>query len=315
MVRQVSFLLLAVASLTPWVNAPMALVAGVVFALAWGNPYAAKAKTVQTWLLQASVVGLGAAMNLSTVLRVGASGLLQTAIGISVTLGLAFLLARALRTEATTSLLIGVGTAICGGSAIAAVAPAIGAKSHQTSVALVVVFLLNAAALLIFPPLGHLVGLDEPAFGLWSALAIHDTSSVVGASSRYGEAALMVGTTVKLARALWIIPLTLVLAKVWKHDPETAQAKPKRPWFIFGFVAVAALVTWVPFLQAPGKLLAMVARQVLVLTLFLVGAGVSREAVRQVGLRPIVLGVVLWVLVGSATLGAIKLGVLVAPSL
>lgn len=315
MARQITFLLLAALSLTPWVTAPMALVAGVVFALAWGNPFAAKAKTVQTYLLQASVVGLGAAMNLSTVLRVGASGLVQTAIGLSVTLGLAFLLSRALRTEATTSLLIGVGTAICGGSAIAAVAPAIGAKSHQTSVALVVVFLLNAAALLIFPPLGHLANLDAPAFGLWSALAIHDTSSVVGASLQFGETALQVGTTVKLARALWIIPLTLVLAKLWKRADDGPAAKSKRPWFIFGFVAVAALVTWVPWLQAPGKVLAAVSRQVLVLTLFLVGAGVSREAVKQVGVRPVVLGVVLWLLVGSATLGAIKLGWLVAPTL
>ncbi len=316
MSRKLVFLLLAAASLTPWVTAPLALVAGVVFALTWGNPFVAQSKTAQTYLLQASVVGLGAAMNLGVVLRVGASGLVQTALGLTLTLGLTFVLSKVLRTEATTSLLIGVGTAICGGSAIAAVAPAIGAKPYQTSVALAVVFLLNAAALLIFPPIGHAVHLDAPSFGLWSALAIHDTSSVVGASAQFGEAALAVGTTVKLARALWIIPLTLVLSRLWKRPEDAVGAgKPKRPWFILGFVAVAAVVTWVPGLEAPGKWLATLARQVLVLTLFLVGAGVSREALRQVGVRPIVLGVTLWLVVATATLAAIHAGWLVAPVL
>lgn len=315
MFRRVVFLALAAASLTPWVSAPLALVAGVVFALTWGNPFVAQSKSAQTWLLQASVVGLGAAMNLGVVLRVGGSGLVQTALGITVTLGLAFVLAKLLRTEATTALLIGVGTAICGGSAIAAVAPAIGAKSHQTSIALAVVFLLNALALLVFPPVGHALSLDAPAFGLWSALAIHDTSSVVGASMQFGDEALAIGTTVKLARALWIIPVTLVLARFWPRTEAAGSAKPKRPWFIFGFLAVAALVTWVPVLQGAGKAIAVVARQVLVLTLFLVGAGVSREALKQVGARPVLLGVTLWLIVASVTLTAVKLGWLVAPTL
>ena len=295
MLRSAVFLLLALACLTPWVTAPMALVAGLVFALAWGNPFPTQTKAAQTSLLQASVVGLGAAMNLLTVLRVGASGVLQTALGIGLILLLAWGLSKALKTEATTSLLIGVGTAICGGSAIAAVAPAIGAKPHQTSVALVVVFLLNSVALLVFPPLGHLAHLTEAQFGLWSALAIHDTSSVVGAASRYGPEALGIATTVKLARALWIIPVTLVLARVWKGD----ASKAKKPWFILGFLAVAALVTWVPALHDAGALVATVARQVLVLTLFLVGAGVSKDALKQVGARPVVLGVLLWVAVAT----------------
>lgn len=289
-------------ALTPWVSAPIALIAGLIFALSVGNPFPAQTKTAQTYLLQGSVVGLGAAMNLETVLKVGASGALQTALGIGFTLGLAFVLAKLLKTEATTSLLIGVGTAICGGSAIAAVAPAVGAKSHQTSVALAVVFLLNGLALVIFPPIGHALHLTEDQFGLWAALAIHDTSSVVGASMQYGERALEVGTTVKLARALWIIPLTLVLSRVWKREQAPGDARPKRPWFILGFVAMAALVTWVPVLQPIGKPIAVVARQVLVLTLFLVGAGVSREALRAVGVRPVVLGVTLWLVVATATL-------------
>ena len=312
MLRRVFFIAVAALALTPWVSAPVALVAGVVFALALGNPFATQTARAQTWLLQGSVVGLGAAMNLDVVLRVGASGVVQTALTITLTLSLSWLLARALRAEPTSALLIGVGTAICGGSAIAAVAPAIGAKPQQTSVALVVVFMLNAAALVLFPVLGRAFSLSPSAFGLWSALAIHDTSSVVGASLQFGEEALTVGTTVKLTRALWIVPLTVVLARLWPH-PEAGEAKPKRPWFMLGFLGVAALVTWVPALQAPGKVLAAISRQVLVLTLFLVGAGVSRAAVRAVGLRPVVLGVSLWLVVASASLAAIKLGWLVPP--
>lgn len=306
--RKVLFVALAAAALIPGVTAPIALVAGLAFGLLADNPFPAHTKTAQTWLLQLSVIGLGAAMNLSTVLRAGASGALETAVGLSLTLGLSFVLARILKTEATTSLLIGVGTAICGGSAIAAVAPAIGAKSHQTSVALAVVFLLNAVALLVFPPLGHALSLSQVQFGHWAALAIHDTSSVVGAAVQYGDEALALATTVKLARALWIVPLTLVLARFWKREaPEPGtSAKPKRPWFIAGFIAVAALVTWVPALQDAGKVVALVARQVLVLTLFLVGAGVSRESLRATGLRPVVLGVLLWLLVGTSTVVLIR---------
>jgi uncharacterized integral membrane protein (TIGR00698 family) len=308
--RAVVFALLFVASLTPWVTAPLALVAGLVFALSWGNPFPKETKTLQTFLLQGSVVGLAAGMELGVVLRVGALGVGQTLVTLSLTLGLAAVLTRALRTEATTSLLVGVGTAICGGSAIAAVAPAIGAKPHQTSVSLAVVFLLNAVALVVFPAVGSLVHLSPAQFGLWSALAIHDTSSVVGASLQFGPEALAVGTTVKLTRAAWIIPLTLVLARLWKHESSEA---PKRPWFILGFVAMAALVTWVPVLRPAGQLLATLSRQALVATLFLVGAGVSREALKTVGARPLVLGVVLWLAVAAASLGAIELGWLVAP--
>lgn len=315
MARRVVFVALGLLSLTPWVSAPVALVTGVIFAVTWGNPFVAQSKKLQTWLLQGSVVGLAAAMNLGVVLRVGGAGVGQTLLGLSLTLALALLLARLMRTEATTSLLIGVGTAICGGSAIAAVGPAIGAKSHQTSVALAVVFLLNAAALVVFPAVGHLVTLSPEQFGLWSALAIHDTSSVVGASMQFGPESLAVGTTVKLARALWIIPLTLVLARFWKRETPAAGEKPKRPWFILGFLGVAAVVTWVPVLQPAGKLVAAGAKQVLVATLFLVGAGVSREALKQVGVRPVILGVLLWLIVASATLGGIWGGWLSVPSI
>ncbi len=312
MLHRVVFFALAALTLTPWVSAPLALVAGAVFALTVGNPFPKQTARAQTWLLQGSVVGLGAAMNLEVILSVGASGVLQTALTIGLTLTLAWGLSRALRVEPVSALLIGVGTAICGGSAIAAVAPVVGARPQQTSVALAVVFVLNAVALVLFPALGHLFALSPSSFGLWSALAIHDTSSVVGASLQFGGEALAVGTTVKLTRALWIIPLTLVLARVWRRSEAKGQGT-KRPWFILGFLAVAALVTWVPALQAPGQLVAAVSRQVLVLTLFLVGAGVSREAVRALGVRPLVLGVALWLVVASGSLAAVKFGWLVPP--
>jgi uncharacterized integral membrane protein (TIGR00698 family) len=307
-VTRAVFVVLALASLLPVVPAWAALLAGLGFGLTVEHPFPAKTKQASTWLLQGSVVGLGAAMNLEVVLRVGAQGVGQTLLAITATLAVSVALAKAFGTERVTSLLIGVGTAICGGSAIAAVAPAIGAKSHQVSVALAVVFLLNAAALVLFPAIGYAVGLSEPAFGLWSALAIHDTSSVVGASMQFGETALQVGTTVKLTRALWIVPLTLVLARLVKS--EDGAKGTKKPWFILGFLAVAALVTWEPMLSEVGKGLAAVARQVLVLTLFLIGTGVNRVALKTVGARPLVLGVVLWGLVGGSTLALIQAGVL-----
>lgn len=313
--KKIAFVALALVSLAPFVSAPLALVGGIVFSLAFGNPFPAQTKQWQTWLLQASVVGLGAGMNLMVVAKVGSRGVGMTLVGLTVTIVLALAMAKAMKTERTTSLLIGVGTAICGGSAIAAVAPAIGAKSHQASVSLAVVFLLNAAALLIFPAVGHQLNLAPEQFGLWSALAIHDTSSVVGASTLFGPVALAVGTTVKLARALWIIPLTLLLARVWKHEQTGPAGKAKRPWFILGFVAVATFVTFVPGMKDVGQVVATGARHVLVLTLFLVGAGVSRDAIKQVGARPLVLGVVLWVIVASATLAAIVFGVLEVPTL
>jgi uncharacterized integral membrane protein (TIGR00698 family) len=305
--------MLTLAALLPWVPAWLALVVGIGFGLSLGTPYVATVKQWQTWSLQGAVVGLGAGMNLGVVGRVGLLGVGQTLVTLVVTLSAAMLLARGLKTERTTSLLIGVGTAICGGSAIAAVAPAIGAKSEQSSLALAVVFLLNAVALVVFPQVGVAVGLSPEQFGLWCALAIHDTSSVVGASLSMGPVALAIGTTVKLARALWIIPLTLVLARVWKA--EGATGKSKRPWFIAGFVGVAALVTWVPALEPVGKLVAAGARHVLVASLLLVGAGVSRAALAKVGVRPLVLGVVLWAIVGAGSLAAIKGGVALVPDI
>jgi len=312
--RQGAFVVLLVASLTPWVSPGLALLAGVLFSLFLTNPFPEQSKVWSKRLLQASVVGLGAGMNLMVVAKVGSRGVGQTLLGLSFALALAMGLRKLLKTDATTSLLIGVGTAICGGSAIAAVAPAVGAKSHQTSVSLAVVFLLNAAALFIFPQVGHWAGMDPSHFGLWSALAIHDTSSVVGAAMQMGPKALAVGTTVKLTRALWIVPVALVLGKVWKHA-DGPRGKTKFPWFIGGFLAAAALATFVPGLEAPGKVVAELSRHVLVATLFLIGVGVSREALKTVGVRPLVLGVVLWAVVASVSFAVIHAGWLGVPAL
>lgn len=300
--------------LTPFVSSALGLVAGIVLALTLGNPWPGETKVWTPRLLQLSVIGLGFGMNLNEVLRVGAHGILYTVAGIAFCFALGTLLARMLTVTRDLGLLITVGTAICGGSAIAAVAPAIRAKDHETSVALATVFLLNAIGLLVFPLLGHAVGLDETRFGLWAALAIHDTSSVVGAARQYGPIALQIATTVKLARALWIVPVALGIGWLRAREEEGAptgaapKAKAKRPWFILGFLGAAALVSFVPALAPAGKLLYAGARQALVATLFLIGAGLSRAALKTVGVRPLAQGVALWVIVGSASLAAILAG-------
>ncbi|HEX2800098.1 MAG TPA: putative sulfate exporter family transporter, partial [Thermoanaerobaculia bacterium] len=250
---------------------------------------------------------LGAAADLGVVGSVGLRGIGYTAVGISLTILAGLLLARVFAVEEDTALLVTVGTAICGGSAIAAVAPAIKAKSESISVALATVFLLNAVALVVFPPLGHLAGLDESRFGLFAALAIHDTSSVVGAATAYGPKAVEVATTVKLARALWIVPVALVIG--WAHGRRTGErgrSAAKLPWFLVGFVLMAAIVTSFPALRPAGLAVAVGAKRVLVVTLFLIGTSLTRDALRRVGLKPVVLGVALWILAASATLVALK---------
>lgn len=299
-------------ALAPFTPAAAALVGGAVLALTVGNPRLPLTRTWTHRLLPLAVVGLGADMNLRAVAKAGLHGLGYTAASLALVLALGLGLARLLKVDREAGLLISVGTAICGGSAIAAVAPVIRAREQAISVALATVFLLNAAALVVFPPLGQAAGLGQEAFGLWSALAIHDTSSVVGAGLAYGPRALEVATTVKLARALWIVPLTLGLGWfVARRRSASADAPPvKKPWFIAGFLAMAALVTLVPALQVPGHWVALAARRVLVLTLFLIGAGLSREALKSVGLRPFLQGLLLWLMVGSLGLGAVKLGLL-----
>ncbi|WP_306590458.1 YeiH family protein [Geothrix sp. 21YS21S-4] len=300
----------ALLSLLPFTPAAAALVGGAVLALTLGNPAPAFTRTWTQRLLPLAVMGLGADMNLRAVAKAGLHGLGYTALSLALVLALGLWLARTLKVDREAGLLISVGTAICGGSAIAAVAPVLRARDQAISISLATVFLLNAAALVIFPPLGRAAGLSQDAFGLWSALAIHDTSSVVGAGLAYGPRALEVATTVKLARALWIVPLTFGIGWAVARSSLVSAGSPavKKPWFIAGFLLMAALVTFVPALHMPGHYVAAAARRALVLTLFLIGAGLSREALRSVGARPFLQGLLLWLIVGSLGLGAVKLG-------
>ncbi|MDF9826890.1 putative integral membrane protein (TIGR00698 family) [Ereboglobus sp. PH5-10] len=295
-----------------WVNSAWALLIGIVIGLAQLNPVPQLTKPLSTKLLQASVIGLGAGMNLAVLIRVGASGVLYTIVGIALAFALGIFLGRRAKVPRDITLLITGGTAICGGSAIAAIAGVIRPKSEDATVALATVFLLNAAALFIFPALGHFFKLDPQAFGLWSALAIHDTSSVVGAAGNYDPESLPVATTVKLTRALWIAPLSLVIgwavSRNRNKDAAATRRRPPIPWFIFGFIAAAAVVTWIPPLADAGREVAAFARRLLVLTLFLIGANLTPAALRAVGVRPLVLGVTLWFAVSALTLLAINFG-------
>ncbi|MDP2315797.1 MAG: putative sulfate exporter family transporter [Pseudomonadota bacterium] len=290
-------------ALVPGVPPAAALVAGIAIGLGPGNPWPKHTPKLVKQGLALCVVGLGFGVDLGVVARVGAEGIVVTALAIVLTLGVGIGLGRLLGVDRVLTVLIAVGTAICGGSAIAAAAPALDAKDEQVGVAIGTVFLLNAAALLVFPPVGHALGMDGPTFGRWAALAIHDTSSVVGAASAYGGGALAIATTTKLARALWIAPLTLALS--WR---EGRGRKFVLPWFIPAFLAAAALVSLVPALIGPGHQVSTVAKQALGAVLFLTGLGVSRQGLATVGPRPLVLGVALWAFASAVGLLVIRAG-------
>jgi len=309
-----AYVLLPVAALlvlSPRVSSAEGLLLGIAIALIFGNPYLALTRKLTPRLLAISVVGLGAGMDLAVVGRVGLQGLGYTFVGISLSLVLGLWLSKALKIPGDTGTLITVGTAICGGSAIAAVASAISAKPQEVTVSLGTVFLLNATALLLFPLVAQHLQLSQEQFGLWSALAIHDTSSVVGATMQYGAEALRIGTTVKLARALWIVPVAFGVGMIHvRRQGISGSGRPtaKRPWFILGFLIMAAIVTWIPALGSAGHMLEGVAKRTLVLTLFLIGSSLTRATVRSVGIKPLIQGCGLWAVVASATLGAILAG-------
>ncbi len=299
--RTISLLVLAAICLSGWISPPIALATGLIFALAIGNPLPRLTQKTSKILLQASVVGLGFGMNLGTLLAAGRTGIGFTVCSITGTLLLGWWVGRMLRVESQASTLVSCGTAICGGSAIAAVAGVIKADSRAISVALGTVFLLNAVALFIFPPIGHWLHLTQHQFGVWSAIAIHDTSSVVGAAAKYGDEALRVATTIKLVRALWIVPLALGLA----FFTGRKGAKIAWPWFILFFIAAACVRTWLPQGEPMYGNLVLLARLGLTLTLFLIGAQISREALRTVGWRALVQGIILWIVISIAGLLAV----------
>ncbi|WP_246289467.1 YeiH family protein [Hymenobacter terrestris] len=292
------FGLLLVFCLTPWASPPLALALGLVLAQTVGNPFPAFTKRYTAKLLQFSVIGLGFGLNAHAAVQAGREGLLFTIASISGTLVLGYFAGRWLKLGRVVTHLISCGTAICGGSAIAAVGPVVGAKDEEMSVALGTVFVLNAVALFAFPPIGHALAMSQQQFGLWCAIAIHDTSSVVGAASAYGSEALGVATTVKLARALWIIPVALGTAYFFKQK----DVKVKLPWFILGFIGAMLLNTYVPATHVVGPWLVQLARLGLVVTLFFIGAGLSFKTIKSVGPRPFGLGVLLWIVISAASL-------------
>ena len=297
------FIVLFVCCLLPFVTPAIALFAGLAFALTAGQPYPKFSKKISKYLLQFSVVGLGFGMNLYASLQSGKEGMLFTIVSVFAVLALGVWLGKRLLIDRKTSYLIAAGTAICGGSAIAAVGPVVKADDNQMSMSLGTIFILNAIALFIFPPIGHLLGLTQEQFGLWAAIAIHDTSSVVGAGAAYGETALEIATMVKLTRALWIIPITILTMFLFKQK----GAKITIPWFILFFILAMVANTFLSLPEALTRSVVWAAKQGLTLTLFLIGAGLSRQVIRQVGIRPMVQGVLLWIFIGAISLGVILL--------
>ena len=289
--------------LSAWVTPPVVLFIGLVFALLCGQAYPTFNKNISKKLLQYSVIGLGFGMNLQASLASGKEGMLFTIISVIGTLLIGmFIGCKVLKINHNTSYLISSGTAICGGSAIAAVGPIIKAKDTDMSMALATVFILNAIGLFLFPILGHWLGLSQQEFGTWAAIAIHDTSSVVGAGAAYGEEALQVATTIKLTRALWIIPLALVTSLIFRSDGK----KISIPWFILFFI-VAMLINTYLLADYPevGKFIAGIARKGLIITMFFIGASLSMDVIKSVGIRPLLQGILLWIIISVASLAYI----------
>lgn len=279
------------------ISAGIALLAGMLLSILFSNPYVKTTQKLASTLLVWSVVGLGFGMNLLAVVKVGKQGISYTFFSILICTGIGLTLGKVLKNPKKASILITFGTAICGGSAIAAIAPIIRAKPEEITVALAVVFLLNAISLFIFPLVGHHFQMNQMQFGLWSALAIQDTSSVVGTTLQFGPKALDIGTTVKLARALWIVPLTLFISRFYRYSSENnapSPSNPKKPWFILGFILASALTTWVPGLKTTAGYLHHLAEQGLVIALFCIGANLSSNIFQTVGVKPFIQGTLLW---------------------
>jgi uncharacterized integral membrane protein (TIGR00698 family) len=281
---------------------PVALLGGLVYGFALTHPYHVESKRLAKFLMQASVVALGFGMNLHEVVHAGRSGFLYTAVSITLAMLLGLGLGVLIQVGKKPAFLISAGTAICGGSAIAAMGPITEANEEEMAVALGSVFILNSLALFLFPLIGYLLHMNQAQFGLWSALAIHDTSSVVGATAKYGPTALAVGTTIKLARALWIVPLSLVTAVTLK-----SKTRIQWPWFILIFCFAALLNTLLPAFRREFIAMNQLGKSGLTVTLFLIGTGLNRKTLERVGFRPLLQGLALWIIVGTSTLALILL--------
>ncbi|SHH34651.1 conserved hypothetical integral membrane protein [Flavobacterium frigidimaris] len=299
--QQAIFILIIVLCLFSVISPPIALLSGVVMVNVFGNPFVAFNHTAITYLLQFSVIGLGFGMNASNAISAGKEGFLLTIFSIFSTLILGTFLGKWLKTDRKTSHLISCGTAICGGSAIAAISPVIKSNENQTSIALGVIFILNSIALFVFPFIGHQLDLSQKEFGLWCAIAIHDTSSVVGAANKYGAEALQIATTVKLARALWIIPISLLTAAVFKNKSQ----KIKIPYFIGLFILAMLFNSYVPATAIVAPFIVDVAKIGLTITLFLIGATLNINTLKAVGVKPLLQGVFLWIFIAGLGLASI----------
>lgn len=296
--KKIIFILLAVVCLTPIVSSPVALLLGFVLAVFLGNPFEKTLHQYIHLLLQISIVGLGFGLKLDEALEAGKSGLILTVISIFTVMILGYFAGKFLKLERPLSYLISVGTAICGGSAIAATSPIIKPSTKQISLALAIVFTLNSVALFIYPPIGHLLNLTQEQFGLWCAVGIHDTSSVVGAAGKYGNEALKIATTVKLARALWIIPVSVITMFIFKSK----ESKVKVPWFIGYFIVAILLNTYFPFFSQLSSVITVGAKAGLNLTLFFIGSTLSVQTLKTIGFKPLALAVFLWIFISTGSL-------------
>lgn len=282
----------------PVITAPIALFLGLIFAFSFKNPYPTFNKKCSKYLLQVAVVALGFSMNIEESLKSGAEGMMFTVVSVIGVMVLGVLFGYWMHINRKTSYLISSGTAICGGSAIAAVGPVLKASSDEMAVSLGVIFILNAIALFIFPPIGHLLDMSQTQFGTWAAIAIHDTSSVVGAGETYGQVAFETATLIKLTRALWIIPLAFATMFIFKDK----TGKVAIPWFIFLFVIAMVINTYCPLPEVLNKFFYWVAKRGLVVTLFLIGASLSPAMIKNVGVKPLLLAILLWIVIGVSSL-------------
>lgn len=303
--QQAIFVLVLLLCLLSVISPPVALLLGVLIVNVFGNPFVAFNHKAITYLLQFSVIGLGFGMNAATAFSAGKEGFLLTVFSIFSTLFLGTLLGKWLRTDKKTSHLISCGTAICGGSAIAAISPVIKSNENQTSIALGVIFILNSVALFVFPFIGHQLDLSQKDFGLWCAIAIHDTSSVVGAANKYGAEALQIATTVKLARALWIIPISLLTAAIFRSKSQNGNAKIKIPYFIGLFIVAMLFNSYVPATAIIAPHIVNIAKIGLTITLFLIGATLNINTLKAVGVRPLLQGIFLWIFIAGLALATI----------
>lgn len=276
----------------------LALFAGLVFALIFPMPFPKFNKKGSKYLLQASVVGLGFGMNVVTALKSGSEGMMFTIVSVIGVMAFGILIGMWMHLNRKTAYLISSGTAICGGSAIAAVGPVLKADDHEMAVSLGVIFILNAIALFIFPPIGHYFGMTQAQFGTWAAIAIHDTSSVVGAGDAYGAEACQIATLIKCTRALWIIPLAFATMFIFR---DKKGSKISIPWFISLFVAAMVVNTYCGIPSAVSDTIVYISKKALVVTLFFIGAGLSVGMVKKVGIRPLLLAILLWIIIGVSS--------------